>query len=122
MNPADIYRKSVYTTPLHTLLVQLHQQGGVFTKQAVDSIRSHDIVNARKYIQYSQDILLFLRSSLNMELEVSIKTAEVYDYYYHVLARWFFHPDTYSQEFDTFMNFWESWAETWAQVNVRLGS
>lgn len=119
MNPADIYRKALFTTPLHSQLVQLHRQAGVFTRQAVEYIQQNDIQNAQKHIQYVEDIIAFLRSSLDLSLgDVSEKADASYAFYYSVMVRWFLHPETYVEDYQQVLEFWDSWAETWTQVGM----
>ncbi|MDQ0190670.1 flagellar protein FliS [Alicyclobacillus cycloheptanicus] len=118
MNPHDAYRRSsVYTTPLHVLLSQLHRQAGVFTRQAAEFAANGDTINARKHIQYTEDIIAFLRSSLDMSLEVSQKTDATYSYYYNILVQWFLDPSVVPDEYSAMLEFWDSWATTWAQAS-----
>lgn len=86
------------------------------TKQIREFVEANDIPNARKHIQHLQDILAFLRSSLDMELEVSQKTDAAYSYYYQILVEWFLHPEDYAKQYDALLAFWESWADTWRKV------
>jgi len=116
MNPLNAYRNSFYTTPLNTMLAQLHNQAAVFSKQAAQFIEDGDIVTGRQHIQYVQDIIAFLRSSLDMSLEVSEKTDSTYAFYYQIMVKWFLNPEKFPDDFGATIEFWESWAKTWAQV------
>ncbi|GMA64526.1 flagellar protein FliS [Alicyclobacillus fastidiosus] len=116
MNPANAYRNAIYTTPLHVQLSQLHRQAGVFTRQVKEFVECGDIQSARKHIEYVQDIIAFLRSSLDMSLEVSKITDNTYAYYYNVLVRWFLEPNSCLEDFQDLISFWDSWADTWVGV------
>ena len=116
MNPAHIYRKNMVAAPAHTLLAKLHEQAGIFTQQVAQFAREGNIEIARKHIQYVQDIITFLRSSLDMTLEASQRSDAVYAYYYNVLVKWYLNVERIPDEFDVMLEFWQSWAATWTKV------
>ena len=116
-NPADLYRRqAVFTAPLHVQLAQMHQLGAQMTKQIAEFVDSGEIEQARGNIRHLQDMITFLRSSLDMDLEVSQSTNATYAFYYQVLVRWYVDPKSYPTEIDALVTFWESWAETWRKV------
>lgn len=118
MNAANAYRNAFFTTPFHVQLAQLHRQAGVFTKQVVDCIASGDIQSARTHIEYIQDIITFLRSSLDMSLEAAEKADATYAYYYKIMVRWFIEPQSYQEDVEQVVEFWDSWATTWSKVGM----
>ena len=119
MNPADIYRRNMVAAPAHTLLAKLHEQAGIFTQQVAQFAREGNVETARKHIQYVQDIITFLRSSLDMTLEASQRTDVVYAYYYNVLVKWYLDVERIPDEFAVMLEFWQSWATTWTKVPSR---
>ena len=120
MNPLDAYRKNVVDTmPLNIQLAQLHLRGAALTKQAKTMSEMGNIIKVRENIDELQEILTFLRSSLNPTLEISVQTDETYLFYYKMLIRWFLSPTEVPEEFDAFIEFWESWAKTWAKAQVK---
>lgn len=117
MNPRDVYRQtSVQTMPLNIQLAQLHERGGLLTKLILELSRAQQINEMRKYIQELQDILTFLRSSLDMRLEVSKTTDSTYAFFYKVSVKWFLQPNSVEEDHDYMLSFWESWSDTWRRV------
>ncbi|MCY0893423.1 MAG: flagellar protein FliS [Acidibacillus sp.] len=116
MNPHQAYRNSFYTTSFHTQLAQLHRQAGVFTQMARDFIQQGDIASCRQHIQYVEDIIAFLRTSLDLTFDAAEKTDAVYAFYYRILVDWFMQPEIIPNEFDDMIEFWQTWAETWIRV------
>ena len=119
MNPLNAYRNSVYTTPFHVQLSQLHRRAGILTRDVARYVESGDVQGARSCIQEIEEIIAFLRSSLDMTLEASEKADAVYAFYYGVMTRWFLDPSSYSDELNDVLEFWDSWAETWQKVTIR---
>lgn len=120
MNPLDAYRKNVIDTmPLNIQLAQLHMRGAALAKQAKLDTEAGNIMEVRARIQELQEILTFLRSSLDPALEISVQTDEIYLFYYKMLVKWFLNPKEIPEEFDVFVEFWESWAKTWAKAQVK---
>ncbi len=119
MNPADIYRtRSVQTMPLNIQLAQLHNRGALLTKQVREDVHAGRLAEARNNIEELQNIITFLRSSLNPQLEVSAVTDQTYAFYYKITVRWFIQPNSVDDEFDAMLTFWESWSETWLKVRT----
>ncbi len=120
MNPMDAYRKNVVDTmPLNIQLAQLHLRGSALAKQAKADAEAGKVMDVRSRIQEMQEILTFLRSSLDPTLEISIQTDEIYLFYFKMLIRWFVSPKEIPNEYDAFIEFWESWAKTWAKAQVK---
>ena len=121
MNPAEVYRtQAVYTAPPHVQIAQLHQQAAVWTRGVHADVEEQKIVEARQKIQYIQDIITFLRSSLDFQFEVSKKTESTYIFYYNLYVDWFLHPDKVIEDqeaYESAVEYWESWAKTWMQAN-----
>lgn len=117
MNPADLYRQSMVVAPTHTLLARLHEQAGLFTQNAARFADEGDLDSARKNIQYAQDIISFLRSSLDLNLEASVKSDAVYAFYYGILVDWFISLPQRPQEYQDMLTFWGSWADTWRKIS-----
>jgi glycosyltransferase involved in cell wall biosynthesis/flagellin-specific chaperone FliS len=120
MNPYDAYKKNVVDTmPLNIQLAQLHARGAALTRQVKTDAEKGDIMAARARIQELEEFLTFLRSSLDPRLEISVQTDETYLFYYKMLIRWFLAPKEIPEEYDAFIEFWESWAKTWAKAQVK---
>ena len=120
MNPLDAYQKNmVNTMPLNIQLAQLHLRGAALTRQAKVEAENSNITNVRARIQDIQEIITFLRTSLDPKLEISVQTDEIYLFYYKMLVRWFLNPKEIPEEFDAFIEFWESWTKTWAKAQVK---
>lgn len=120
MNPYDAYKKNVVDTmPLNIQLAQLHARGAALTRQVKVDAEKGDLMAARARIQELEEFLTFLRSSLDPRLEISVQTDETYLFYYKMLVRWFLAPKEIPEEYDTFIEFWESWAKTWAKAQVK---
>ncbi|MCY0892696.1 MAG: hypothetical protein OWR52_04195, partial [Acidibacillus sp.] len=74
---------------------------------------------AREYIVQIEDILTFLRTSLNPDLEVSSYADATYIFYYNMAVSWFIDPSKVNEGYDSMLEFWESWAKTWIQVRYQ---
>lgn len=117
MNPADLYRRqAVYTAPLQTQLAQMHELGAKMTREIAEFAEGGKIEEARAHIRHLQDMITFLRSSLDMDLEVSKSVDATYGFYYQILVKWYINPKDYAEELEAFVAFWESWAATWRKV------
>lgn len=117
MNPADLYRRqAVYTAPLQVQLAQMHELGAKMTREIAEFAEAGKIEEARGHIRHLQDMITFLRSSLDMDLEVSQSVDATYAFYYQVLVRWYLNPNEYASELPAFVAFWESWGATWRKV------
>ncbi|PWI57281.1 flagellar protein FliS [Sulfoacidibacillus thermotolerans] len=117
MNPADVYRQqSVLTAPLPVKLAKLHERGALLTRQVRHFTENNEILRARDAITQIEDIITFLRSSLNPDLEVSSYVEATYIFYYDMAVSWYIDPNKVSEGYDSMLEFWESWARTWSQV------
>ncbi|QQE78111.1 glycosyltransferase family 2 protein [Alicyclobacillus sp. SO9] len=116
MNPFDAYRKSVLTMPLNVQLAQLHERAGVLTQFIKEQAESQNVNAMRKYIEELQNIITFLRTSLDTEIEAASMTDQVYSYYYRLSVNWFLEPNKVLEDYDDAVAFWESWAQTWKKV------
>ena len=117
MNPADIYRtQAINTMPFNIQLSQLHERGALLTRQALADAESGQLQEMRTNLEELQNIITFLRSSLDPSLEVSAMTDQTYAYFYKVTVRWYLHPDSMKEDYDAMILFWQSWAETWRKV------
>ncbi len=117
VNAADIYRKNaVLTMPLHVQLAKLHEQGALLTKEILQCREADDIAAMRNRISQLQDIITYLRSSLDRSLSVANTTDATYAFYYRVLVQWFLQPAIIEETHPAMLAFWESWAETWKNV------
>lgn len=120
MNPADIYRtRAVQTMPLNVQLAQLHERGAFLTKQVREDVHAEKLTEARTNIEEIQNIITFLRSSLNPDLEVSSITDQTYAFFYKTTVRWFIQPNSIDEDYEAMLNFWESWAQTWIKVKPK---
>lgn len=122
--PADIYAaNSVYTMPPHIQLSQLHARGALLTKGIKADVEKGNYEDAREKITQVEDILTFLRSSLDLSLEVSRTTDGVYAFYYQTCVQWFLKPNAILEDEETFtsmISFWDSWAATWLKVTPKV--
>jgi len=117
MNPADIYRtQAINTMPFNIQLSQLHERGALLTRQALADAESGQLQEMRTNLEELQNIITFLRSSLDPSLEVSAMTDQTYAYFYKVTVRWYLHPADIKEDYDAMIHFWQSWAETWRKV------
>lgn len=116
MNATNAYRRSMVTAPGHTLVAKLHEQAGVFTENALRFTGEGDTASARKHITYVQDIISFLRASLDMSLEASRAVDSVYAFYYDILIKWYVNITDIPQETQVMLEFWSTWAQTWTRV------
>lgn len=119
MNALNAYRNSFYTTPFHMQLAQLHRRAGFLTQEIARFVDDNDIEQARQCILQIEDIITFLRSSLEPDLEASTKADASYAFYYDIMVRWFLNPSAYKEEFDSVLQFWDSWTQTWENVTLR---
>ncbi len=120
MNASDVYRQqSVLTAPLPIKLAQLHERGAFLTRQTRQCAEQGDIPQAHDYIIQMEDILTFLRSSLNPNLEVSSYAEATYIFYYNMAVSWYLDLDKVAEGYDSMLEFWESWAKTWIQVRYQ---
>ena len=117
MNPAEIYRqRTVQSMPLHIQLAQLHARGATLTKQVKEDYSQDRLQEGRANIEEIQNIITFLRSSLDPNLEVSAITDQTYAFFYKVTVQWFIQPNSIEENYEAMLNFWESWADTWMKV------
>jgi flagellin-specific chaperone FliS len=117
MNPADIYRnRAIQTMPLHIQLAQLHLRAATLVKQVKEDYSQARIQEGRANIEEIQNIITFLRSSLDPKLEVSAITDQTYAFFYKITVQWFIQPNSIDEDFEAMLNFWESWADTWTKV------
>lgn len=119
-NPADVYRtQSVYTAPPNVQLAQLHQQSAIWTRGIREDVSQQQIAEARQKITYIQDIITYLRASLDFKLEAARQAESTYIFYYNLYVSWFMEPNRAlenQEEYDAMLEFWESWARTWLNV------
>ncbi len=119
MNVADYYRtNSILTMPLNVQLSQLHGRGGMLTKRIFEQAQAGRINDMRKDIEEMQNIITFLRSSLDPNLEVSAITDKTYAYFYNLTVKWFLHPASVAEDYAPMVEFWESWEQTWRKVSM----
>lgn len=120
VNPYDAYRaKVVDTMPLNVQFAQLHERGMMITRQAHADAQSGNIPSLRDQLAQIQEILTYLRSSLDLRLEVARVTDQTYAYFYAMTVKWFVEPRRILEEnaeYEAMLNFWESWARTWSAV------
>ncbi len=117
VNAAEIYRKNaVLTMPLHIQLAKLHEQGALLTKEILQCREADDIAAMRTRISQLQDIITYLRSSLDRSLPVANTTDATYAFYYRVLVQWYLQPTIMEETHPAMLAFWESWAETWMKI------
>ncbi len=117
VNPADVYRtQAINTMPFNIQLSQLHERGALLTRQALSDAEAGKVQEMRANIEELQNIITFLRSSLDPSLEVSAMTDQTYAYFYKVTVKWYLYPAGIKEEYDAMIHFWQSWAETWRKV------
>ncbi|RIV20812.1 glycosyltransferase [Alicyclobacillaceae bacterium I2511] len=117
MNPMEVYRRTtVQTMPFHIQLSQLHERAALLTQLAKELSEAGQINEMRKNIEELQNMITFLRSSLDQKLEVSKIADQTYAYIYKVMVKWFLQPNIVMEEYEMVLKFWQSWAETWRKV------
>ena len=117
VNPADVYRtQAINTMPFNIQLSQLHERGALLTRQVLSDAEANQLPGMRANLEELQNIITFLRSSLDPSLEVSAMTDQTYAYFYRVTVKWYLHPAGIKEEYDSMIHFWQSWAETWRKV------
>lgn len=120
VNPMDVYRKnSVQTMPLNVQLSQLHERGALITQLIRELSDAGKVNDMRKYIEELQNILTFLRSSLDRRLEISQITDQTYLFMYKTTVKWYLQPNCVADEYEIMIDFWQSWAETWKKVQSK---
>lgn len=119
MNPYDTYkRQMVITAPLTKQLARLHQQAAIWTNQIVHFVEVGNFDEARKHIVYIEDILTFLRTTLNHRIDVSKKADSTYIFYYQMAVNWYINPQLCIEQHEHMYEFWETWAKTWEKVII----
>lgn len=122
-DPAQLYlRQMTATAPLNIQLAQLHERGVVLTRQTLADHERGEMEAARDKIRQMEDILTFLRGSLDRSLEISKVTDQTYSFFYNMLVRWYLQPVNIPEEHKTLLEFWESWAQTWRKTPSRTAS
>lgn len=118
MHPHRAYQMSVATMPLKVKIVKLHERAVECVDQVMELVKQGDIMGARTYIQYVQDIITFLRSNLDVSTEAGKAANASYGYFYKMLVGWFLQPARVAEEYLEMRQFWQSWADTWAKVQA----
>lgn len=117
MRASDIYLKnSVHTMPFHMQLSALHERAANLVKYIYSCYKQEKILELRKAIEEIQNIITFIRGSLDLSLEASQAADKVYAFYYKMSVEWFIQPQNIEQNYEEMENFWRSWAETWKKV------
>lgn len=116
---ANAYRSSFYTTPFHIQLAQLHKRAWVLTHEVAKSVEREEMELARQSIQEIENIIAFLRSSLDLTFEAAEKADAAYAFYYNIMVQWFLNPSSYVDNINNVIEFWDSWAQTWEKVANR---
>ncbi|GMA56837.1 hypothetical protein GCM10025858_13400 [Alicyclobacillus sacchari] len=116
MNPHRAYQSSALTMPLQVKLVKLHERAVECVEQIRILNEQGEIMEARKYIQYVQDIITFLRSSTDSSTEAGKAADASYAFYYSMLVKWFLQPSLIAEQYQNMKEFWESWTETWKRL------
>lgn len=118
LNPHRAYQSSVSTMPLKVKIVKLHERAVECVDQVMALVNQGDVMGARTYIQYVQDIITFLRSNLDTSTEAGKSADAAYAYFYKMLVQWFLQPSRVENEYKDMRDFWCSWADTWAKVQA----
>lgn len=118
LNPHRAYQSSVSSMPLKVKIVKLHERAVECVDQIKALVDQGDIMGARTYIQYVQDIITFLRSNLDTSTEAGKAADAAYAYFYKMLVEWFLQPSKVESEYKEMRDFWHSWADTWAKVQA----
>ncbi|EJY54905.1 glycosyl transferase family 2 [Alicyclobacillus hesperidum URH17-3-68] len=116
MNPHRAYQSSALTMPLQVKIVKLHERALECVEQIRILHEQGEIMEARKYIQYVQDIITFLRSSTDTSTEAGKAADASYAFYYSMLVKWFLQPNLIVEQYQTMKEFWTSWTETWKKL------
>lgn len=85
-NPYQQYRQNaVLTADPGRLTLLLYTGAARFARQAAEAIKKGDVPGAHQAIIRAQDIVFYLLSTVNTELEVGKNLASLYDYFYRRL-------------------------------------
>ncbi|WP_206880060.1 glycosyltransferase family 2 protein [Alicyclobacillus mali (ex Roth et al. 2021)] len=118
MNPHRAYQSSALAMPLQAKLVKLHERGLECVEHAKSLGAEGELMEARKYIQYAEDIITFLRANVDVSTEAGKAADAAYAFYYRVLLKWFLQPSVAPEEYDDMREFFVSWADTWRKVHA----
>ena len=113
-NPYQV--ASVQTMPLNLQLAALHERGAYFCRQIARHFAAGDTQSAHADIRQLQDLLTFLRSSLDRSTDVAMRTDQTYEFYYRMAVRWYLEEQLPDDEYDAIVKFFESWADIWKKV------
>ncbi len=117
MRPSDVYlQNSVRSMPFHVQLASLHERGETLTKHIFSSYRENKVESLRRSIEELENLITFIRGSLNPNVEGSKEADLAYAYFYKVAVRWFLQPPTIEDDYQAMLSFWKSWADTWRRV------
>ncbi|WP_258112540.1 glycosyltransferase family 2 protein [Alicyclobacillus sp. SP_1] len=117
MRASDIYlQTSVRSMPFHLQLASLHDRGVTLTTQILSYYEQCKYENMRKSIEDLENLITFIRSSLNPNVDGSREADLSYAYYYKVAVRWFLKPDSIADDHSSMLDFWKTWSETWRRV------
>lgn len=87
VNPYQQYQQNaVLTADPGRLTLLLFNGAAKFTRQAVESIKNKDIPGAHQAITRAQDIVFYLLSTVNTELDVGKNLSALYDYMHRRLV------------------------------------
>ncbi|WP_067850375.1 glycosyltransferase family 2 protein [Alicyclobacillus mali (ex Roth et al. 2021)] len=118
VNPHRAYQGSVKAMPLKAKIVKLHERACECVDEIRRLVESEDIMGARRYIEYVQDITAFLRSNLDLTYEAAKAADASYAYYYRMLVDWYLQPAKVKEQYEEMRTFWASWAQTWEKVEA----
>jgi flagellar protein FliS len=86
VNPYQQYQQNaVLTADPGRLTLLLYTGAAKFARQAAEATKKGDVPGAHQAIVRAQDIVFYLLSTVNTELEVGKNLASLYDYFYRRL-------------------------------------
>ncbi len=111
------HQSTIHTTGLKDIVVQVHERALLHLKEAQQNIEEGKLNELREHITYVQDVVTFLRGSIDPEFAISNELALIYQGYLATLAQIFIQPDV--EEIATIQKAFENWLAFWKSAPIQ---
>jgi len=117
-NPYQQYHEnSIFTARPEELTLMLYNGAIKFLKQAQISIETKEVTKVHNNIIRAQDIIMELRSTLDMKYEISNNLDALYEFMYNMLIQANIHKfDGGLKNINEVINFLEELRDTWKEA------